>query len=311
MSNTCDVFALKIKSATLLTVEEVETLLTKKEREYNCWWWLRSPGIYQDYAACVNIDGSVDCIGNYVNDDDGYVRPALEIDLQSSNLEVGDAFEFGDKKFKIISDKLAFCLEDIGMSSFRDDYDADLTNDYDYSDVQGFVNEWFEKAMVGFLLSRLELRLSKEVIPLSIEIKSATLLSIKEAETLLTKAERKYENWWWLRSPGYNQYDAAYVYSGGSVHYSGDSVLDEITYVRPALKISIESSDLKIGDTFDFGDKKFRIISETLAFCLEDIGKSCFRKDWLTPDANDYTHSDIKEYVDQWFEKAMDNNPRL
>ena len=49
----------------------------------NCWWWLRSPGLYQDGAASVDIGGGVGVSGNYVYRADGAVRPALWIDLNS------------------------------------------------------------------------------------------------------------------------------------------------------------------------------------------------------------------------------------
>ena len=45
------------------------------------WWWLRSPGIYQDYPAGVNNDGSLS--SNRVYYDGGCVRPALWINLES------------------------------------------------------------------------------------------------------------------------------------------------------------------------------------------------------------------------------------
>ena len=49
----------------------------------NCWWWLRSPGYTQTYAAGVDYDGAVDGIGHYVDYDDYAVRPALWIDLSA------------------------------------------------------------------------------------------------------------------------------------------------------------------------------------------------------------------------------------
>lgn len=52
-------------------------------RNGNCWWWLRSPGSYQDVAAGVYSDGDVSEYGNYVSSDDLAVRPALWIDLNS------------------------------------------------------------------------------------------------------------------------------------------------------------------------------------------------------------------------------------
>ena len=51
------------------------------ERWGNGWWWLRSPGNYQNYATFVNFDGS--CLNNRVNYDSGCVRPAFWINLES------------------------------------------------------------------------------------------------------------------------------------------------------------------------------------------------------------------------------------
>ena len=46
-----------------------------------CWWWLRSPGKYQEHAASVDYDGGVVSYGNTANFDRGCVRPAMWIDL--------------------------------------------------------------------------------------------------------------------------------------------------------------------------------------------------------------------------------------
>ena len=48
-----------------------------------CWWWLRSPGRYQDRAARVYYDGSVIYDGYLVDSDIDAVRPALWINLDS------------------------------------------------------------------------------------------------------------------------------------------------------------------------------------------------------------------------------------
>lgn len=48
-----------------------------------CWWWLRSPGDIQNYAAYVYNDGSVNYLGYYVSRDNDAVRPALWINLDS------------------------------------------------------------------------------------------------------------------------------------------------------------------------------------------------------------------------------------
>lgn len=48
-----------------------------------CWWWLRSPGRYQNYAADVFYDGTGHSYGSNVNDSSDGVRPALWIELDS------------------------------------------------------------------------------------------------------------------------------------------------------------------------------------------------------------------------------------
>ena len=47
-----------------------------------CRWWLRSLGHYSDFATFIHTDGSVHCIGNYVNFNYGSVCPALWINLK-------------------------------------------------------------------------------------------------------------------------------------------------------------------------------------------------------------------------------------
>jgi hypothetical protein len=47
--------------------------------------------------------------------------------------------------------------------------------------------------------------------------------------------------YWWLRTPGYYQYDSAYVDSEGNVHVFGDYVNYLDTVVRPAIWIDIKA----------------------------------------------------------------------
>ena len=136
----------------------------------------------------------------------------------------------------------------------------------------------------------------------NLKINGATLLSIEEAESLLTKEELKYRYWWWLRSPGNLSKYAALVYNDGGVGYNGISVIYGDSCVRPALKISnLQSSNLSIGDVFEVGDYKFRIISENLAWLYEqNIGQLRFDEE-----TNIYEQSEIKQFVDNWFEKEI------
>lgn len=47
------------------------------------WWWLRTPGNYRTYVAIVSGNGFVDCSGCGVDSNNGGVRPALWITLES------------------------------------------------------------------------------------------------------------------------------------------------------------------------------------------------------------------------------------
>lgn len=46
-----------------------------------CWWWLRLPGFFQDYAALVSHNGSVSYYGSDVSNGHGCVRPAMWISI--------------------------------------------------------------------------------------------------------------------------------------------------------------------------------------------------------------------------------------
>ena len=109
------------------------------------------------------------------------------------------------------------------------------------------------------------------------KIISASLLSVEEATTFLTENERKYNGWWWRRSPGFTWNSAASVDYNGSVEYYGYFVEENDGLVRPALIIDPTPLCFKIGDRFMFGTKCFKIISDNLAFCMRDIGRCCFR----------------------------------
>lgn len=151
-------------------------------------------------------------------------------------------------------------------------------------------------------------------LELNLEITEATLLTVEEAKKL-PKRLLRHNSWWWLRSPvnyGHRSSYVTYVATvsdDGSVYDSGIHVSTIGDAVRPALVISnIESSGLKIGDTFEFGGKIFEIISNDKAFCLTDIGTSAFRYGREVDNANDYEKSDIKIFIDEWFEKSKNES---
>ena len=54
-----------------------------RDSDGNCWWWLRSPGLYSNYATIVCSDGFLTHFGNYAVYLISAVRPALWVDLGS------------------------------------------------------------------------------------------------------------------------------------------------------------------------------------------------------------------------------------
>ena len=139
------------------------------------------------------------------------------------------------------------------------------------------------------------------------EIIGATLLSLEEAKQLDKEILKASGNWWWLRSPSiYDKYynQAACAHGDNGYVY----VLVELSVgVRPALCISnLSSSNLQIGDKFEFGGRNFTVISDKYALCDEVIGRCAFRKDWEAKDANSYEASDVKVFVDQWFDRTKE-----
>lgn len=149
-----------------------------------------------------------------------------------------------------------------------------------------------------------------------LEITGATLLSTEEAKQLDKEILKASDNWWWLRSPSiYDKYynQAAYVEGdyGNLIDYGLNVSLGDIG-VRPALCISnLSSSNLQIGDKFEFGDRNFTVISDKYALCDESIGECAFRKDWEAENANDYEKSDVKKFVDDWFAKVKEHENGL
>ncbi len=151
----------------------------------------------------------------------------------------------------------------------------------------------------------------KELEPTSIEssnIKGITLLSAEEYEQFKNNIPPINSDWWWLRSPGHNDRAAIVLDDGTADTYS-------VNYghiaVRPALILNSESSSLKIKDEFEFGEHKWTVISDTYAICNDTIGDHCFREDWRAEDSCDYEKSDIKKYVENWYESCINKEMSL
>ena len=134
---------LDISGATLLSAEEAEKYNNRIKR-INYAWWLRSPGTHGKYAACVfGESGYVYDNGDFVSGTLG-VRPALIVNLKSSNFEIGDRFDFANYTWTIISGEYALCDDIVGECVFREDWKEKGANVYEASDVKKYGDDWFE-----------------------------------------------------------------------------------------------------------------------------------------------------------------------
>lgn len=137
--------------------------------------------------------------------------------------------------------------------------------------------------------------------PMDIAINEARLLTKEEVEALPERF-KLYDNWWWTSTANVANPVSAWFVSG-PYGYLIRNIVDSEGSVRPTL--IFESKDLEVGDKFLIGEKEFEVIKESLAFCTSDIGECAFREDFEAEDANDYEKSDIKKYIDKWFEENV------
>ena len=139
-------------------------------------------------------------------------------------------------------------------------------------------------------------------ISATVEINGITLLSRDEFE-----AYKEYipeiDHDWWLRSPSHFNFKALFVSYTGNLNSVGRDVTysDDIV-ARPALKL-LNHSGLEIGDEFKFKNKKWIIIADDLAICKTYLtGDFPFRFKHSTSGLeNDYETSDIKRFIETWF----------
>ena len=128
------------------------------------------------------------------------------------------------------------------------------------------------------------------------DVISADLLSIEEVK-VLPQWILANGHWWWLQSPGYTCYNAAFVYIGGSVDTYGHNVDDTKGGVRPTLKVS-NLPNLTIGETVGIFGLLAQYIGNDSVLLCEPIGYHRF-----DAESNNYERSEIKSYLDDWFEE--------
>lgn len=136
----------------------------------------------------------------------------------------------------------------------------------------------------------------------NLDVQGITLLSVEEYEACREYVP-PFNGIWWLRSPGSSSEYAAVVSRSGGVYSYGGSVSYDYA-VRPALKlVGLKSANLQIGDNFRLFGHDWTVVSDTHALCNDSIGESPFREDYEAEDANNYEKSDIKRFIEEWFDE--------
>ena len=139
-----------IKGATLLSADEAKQV-SEDIRTFWNWWWLRSPGYSTPNVSYVDEFGDVGV--SIVNRDGGSVRPALQLNLESSDqISDGTKLRIGGYDFTVVCNgKYALCDTSIGrkLVVFREDWQAEDANIYEVSDIKKAVDKWFNDKIMG------------------------------------------------------------------------------------------------------------------------------------------------------------------
>lgn len=100
-------------------------------------------------------------------------------------------------------------------------------------------------------------------------------------------------NWWWLRSPGYNQRSATGVNSVGDVSHCGAGVYNDDGAVRPALKSEI--LNLSVGTMFTALGNTWIMIDDHFAISVDVVSHQKY-----DDDTNTWETSYLKSWLEKW-----------
>lgn len=117
---------------------------------------------------------------------------------------------------------------DFGVSIFDKE-----TNDYRTSEIRRYLNT--------SVLNRLTEN-GAEILETNIPdfgLKDKVWLLSEDETEKLPQEIRKFSNWWWLRSPGRYNYNAASVGGAGGVTTNGYYVYSDSVSVRPAITVKV------------------------------------------------------------------------
>lgn len=134
-----------------------------------------------------------------------------------------------------------------------------------------------------------------------VQVTGVTLLSKDEYEQNRDLIPKK-DDWWWLRSAKDRQ---AYSVSLGGDAGCVYALESSNGAVFPALQCDLAASNLTPGDKVILKGQSYTALRGDLLLKDKLIGRSEFRKEWKAPGANAYETSDVRNCVEQWYEKEF------
>lgn len=239
-----------------------------------------------------NIDIKGFDIDRSVRKKDG-IQPALQADISAAGLQIDDLVYMFGYIWTVISDNHIRCDETI------DPYE------YEGTDLKERLENWYKINIDWYKLNSGDEKKNLVYIEKLItvtediekDIQGITLLSVEEAKGLSNSTSTRCEQPWWLRSAEVVDGSNGYIYD------IGNSVYEELG-VRPALQIEF-SPDLYFGDQVRVFDRFWTVVSHDCLLCDTIIGQAPFRKDGQAQNAKDYEASDIKKWLEDWFQKNL------
>ena len=143
------------------------------------------------------------------------------------NIEAGNIISYGGMEWIVLDVEqekvLVLAKESIGNMPF----DENGSNNFAKSVLCAYLNGEFVMALEADGAD------TSAIVPAEDGV-DVFLLSVEEYEKYKNVIPN-INNWWWLRTPGDDQYRAALVYSGSSVYHCGNYVVYVLGAVRPAL----------------------------------------------------------------------------
>lgn len=260
----------------LLSLDEVEKYCSDNvELAEDRSWWLRSPGKDSAHAACVGTLGTVFEDGFSVVQSGNGVRPALWINISSTEdaEKIINDFDFTTKDGKTTIQFGGYTWRLLSIQSGEALF---ITDDIIEARAYHTTSEttwWSECNLRDYLNTEFYNRFSKQEKLKIAQTKISTpsnnmnyggdptydkifLLSAEEVETYFPEAYgedvfgnkdrvAKYQNqpfWWWLRQPGYSHEQAIIVYDDGTIERYGVPIGD-VLGVRPAMWLKLISTE--------------------------------------------------------------------